>query len=101
MASGGVNLLDPQLFYELAAFHIRVSSFSQRYLRYNTFTETELLPLLSQGPEAFYHPRTDEMDPRFRVHMDQLRILRDEAVAIIDQVDLLVPRVQQEVERLR
>ncbi|MGW8265089.1 MAG: hypothetical protein ACWGSQ_01910 [Longimicrobiales bacterium] len=101
VASGGVNLLDPGLFYDLAAFYNRVQSFSQRYLRYNQITEQEILPRLSLGAQAFYDPHSGELDPIFEVHMDQLRTLRDEATHIIARADTLGEKVRAEGERLR
>jgi len=101
VASGGVNLLDPELFYALAAFYNRLESFSQRYLRYNQVTELEVLPRLSLGSEAFYDPLSGEMDPVFVVHMDQLRTLHVEAAQIIERAEQLVDTVRQEGERLR
>jgi hypothetical protein len=101
VASGGVNLLDPEFFFSLAAFYNRVESFSERYLRYNVFTEREVLPLLSQGAEAFYDPQTGTLDPNFAVHMDQLRTLWEESSAIVIRADALSIEVGTEVERLR
>jgi len=101
VSSGGVNLLDPELFYELAEFYNRVESFSQRYLRYNQTTELEVLTRLSSGAEAFYDPHSGELDPVFRVHMDQLRTLHGEAVAIIERADSLKVRVRADAEALR
>jgi len=101
VASGGVNLLDPGLFYSLAAFYNRVESFSRRYLRYNQFTEQDLLPRLSRGAEAFYDPLSGELDPIFEVHMDQLRTLQFEAGEIIPRADSLVGIVRAEAEKLR
>ncbi len=101
VSSGGVNLLDPDLFFSLAAFYNRVESFSQRYLRYNAFTETEVLPLLSGDPRAFYDAGTGGMDPAFRVHLDQLRTLRSEAAEIIAQAIVLTDSVRAHAERLR
>lgn len=101
VASGGVNLLDPGLFYDLAAFYNRVQSFSQRYLRYNLITEEEVLPRLSLGARAFYDPRSGELEPIFEVHMDQLRTLLEEATQIIARADTLGDVVRAEGERLR
>jgi hypothetical protein len=101
VASGGVNLLDPELFYVLAAFYNRVESFSQRYLRYNETTEQEVLPRLSRGAEAFYHPETGQLDPVFEVHMDQLRTLRDETVFILARADSLLEVLQAGEDQIR
>ena len=101
VASGGVNLLDPGLFYDLAAFYNRVQSFNQRYLRYNLTTEEEVLPRLSLGARAFYDPRSGELEPIFEVHMDQLRTLLEEATQIIARAETLGDVVRAEGERLR
>jgi hypothetical protein len=101
VASGGVNLLDPNLFFSLAAFYNRVESFSRRYLRYNEVTERDLLPRLSQGAEAFYDPLSGTLDPTFEVHMDQLRTLRFEADQILERAESLEAVVRAEAERLR
>lgn len=101
VASGGVNLLDPGLFYALAAFYNRVDSFSQRYLRYNQTTEQQVLPLLPRGAQAFYDADTGEMDPVYQVHMDQLRGLLDEAVFILARADSLTEALRREEQRLR
>jgi hypothetical protein len=101
VASGGVNLLDPELFYRLAAFYNRVESFSQRYLRYNQTTEQEVLPRLPRGADAYYHPETDRLDPVFEVHMDQLRTLLDEAVFILARADSLLEVIRVEEEQIR
>lgn len=101
VASGGVNLLDPQLFYSLAAFYNRVDSWSQRYLRYNQITEQQVLPRLPRGAEAFYDPATGALDPVFGVHMDQLRTLLEEAGFIVARADTLLQVLQREQETLR
>ena len=58
-------------------------------------------PLLSGGAEAFYDPRTGELDPTFAVHIDQLRTLLGEARAIIETAETISEEVRNEVERLR
>ena len=101
LSSGGVNLLDPELFFSLAEFYNRVESTADRYIRYNTVTEREILPLLSRGPDAFYDPGTGELDPKYGVHMDQLRTLRNEVSFIVARADTLRGRVLAELERIR
>jgi hypothetical protein len=101
VASGGVNLLDPGLFYALAEFYNRVESFSQRYLRYNQTTEQLILPRLPRGPEAFYDPDTGVLDPVFQVHMDQLRTLLGEAAFVLERADALLEAIRLEADRFR
>ena len=101
LSSGGVNLLDPDLFFFLAEFYNRVESTSERYIRYNTVTERDVLPLLSRGPDAFYDPVSSELEPRFQVHMDQLRTLRDEVAFIVERADSLHGLLIAELENIR
>ena len=44
-------------------------SIHENYDRYNQFTEREVLPRLSHGPDAFYGA-DGKLPPMFRVHMD-------------------------------
>jgi len=101
LSSGGVNLLESELFFDLAELYNRVESFSERYIRYNTVTEREVLPLLSRGPDAFYDPSSGDLDSRFEVHMDQLRTLRDEVSFIVARADTLRSQVRASLEELR
>lgn len=101
LSSGGVNLLEPELFFDLAEFYNRVESTSERYIRYNTVTEREVLPLLSRGPDAFYDPVTGNLEPRFEVHMDQLRTLREEVSFIVARADTLRARIRASLEEIR
>jgi hypothetical protein len=82
VASGGVNLLDADLFYDLAFYYHRLTSVSQRYIRYNAFTERELLPRLKIGADAFYNGPEGELDEAFQAHMDLLGEIRDELAAL-------------------
>ena len=101
LASDGVDLLDPELFFALAAFYNRVESASARYIRYNLFTEQEILPLLSRGASAFYDASGEEIDPRFAVHMDLLRTLRDEVGFVVERAGSLRQWVLTEREKMR
>jgi hypothetical protein len=101
LSSGAVDLLDPDLFFALAAHYNRVESASDRYVRYNSVTESEVLPLLSGGPAAFYDPETDDLAPRFGVHVEQLRTLRDEIQVLVVRADSLHGRVLADLDRMR
>jgi hypothetical protein len=83
LASGGVAVLDPELFNEVATFYNRLSSLSDRYLRYNAFTETHVLPGVLGDPAAFYDG-TSVLLPVFRTHMDRMTEIRGE----LEQLEL-------------
>jgi hypothetical protein len=98
LASGGVALLKPELFNELAVFYNRVVSVSDRYRRYNTFTEQELLPYLDAEATHFF-----EADGRlrgsYRAHVQFLAEVRDEIDQLSDEAANVEASVLAELGR--
>jgi hypothetical protein len=74
--AGGVNLVEPDLYFRLAEYYGRIASISSRYARYNVFTEQALLPLSHAGPEAFYDGRG--LKGEFAEHLARLAELRED-----------------------
>ena len=69
MSSGLARLIEPALRTELGLFYSEVVGIHDNYDRYNRFTESEVLPRILLGVDAFYG--TDgRILPAFRVHMD-------------------------------
>lgn len=69
VTSGIVRMLEPNLRMDLGYFYSEFVGIHENYGRYNEFTEREILPRLSAGPDAFYGP-DGKLLPIFRVHMD-------------------------------
>ena len=69
VTSGIARMLDPQLRIDLGYFYNEFVGIHDSYDRYNQFTEREILPRISQGPDAFYGA-DGKVLPIFRVHMD-------------------------------
>src|SRR5919204_2367800 len=69
VSSGIARMLDPQLRTDLGYFYNEFLGIHENYDRYNQFTEREVLPRISQGPDAFYGA-DGKLLPMFRVHMD-------------------------------
>jgi len=67
----------------LTLFFDRADSFGERYLRYNRFSEEQVLPYLDQ-PERFYGP-DGRIDPLVAAHVAQLRALGRSAQAMSAQ----------------
>jgi len=67
--SGIARMFDPNLRRELGYYYSEFVGIHDNYDRYNQFTEREVLPRLSQGPDAFYGA-DGKLLPMFRVHMD-------------------------------
>ncbi len=77
LASGGVALLDPALFNELAEFYNRLQSVSNRYLRYNAITERDVLPNLD-APASHFYTEDGELRGLYRTHMMLLEEILEE-----------------------
>jgi hypothetical protein len=54
VATGSIELIDPDLFYELARFYIRADSVGLLYQRYSEGAQANVWPYLGQGPTAFW-----------------------------------------------
>lgn len=81
LASGGVALLDPELFNALAQYYNRLGSTIDRYQRYNATTEQHVLPFLD-GPSQAFYDETGELRGVYRTHLLLLREIREELVAL-------------------
>ncbi len=71
--SGLAGLFDAELMFDLGYFYSEISGAGDRYVRYATFTENEVLPRLKTGSTAFYSTDGQSLLPRFEAHMDRLR----------------------------
>lgn len=54
VASGSIDLIDPQLFYELARFYNRADSAGNLYQRYSENAQTYIWPYQAEGSAAFW-----------------------------------------------
>jgi hypothetical protein len=77
--AGGLDLVQPTLFFELAEFYNRLNSISERYLRYIEFTEREVLPRVPT-PAAFYDAG-GALRPEYRTYVERLRDIHTLLVA--------------------
>jgi hypothetical protein len=53
VATGSIELIDPELFYELARFYNRAESAGDFYQRYSSGAQTDIWPYLGDGAKAF------------------------------------------------
>lgn len=84
LASGGVALLDPQLFNQLATYYNRLESVITRYQRYNGVTERDIFPYLDDPPSTFY---ADD---------GRLRGLYRTHVMLLDEIKTEIDRLTEE-----
>jgi hypothetical protein len=74
VATGIPRALPPKLYMSLSLFFTRQESWSERYVRYIRFVETEIEPYQSD-PSHFYDPASGRLKPAYASSLDQLRRL--------------------------
>jgi hypothetical protein len=97
--AGGLDLVQPTLFFELAEFYNRLNSISERYLRYIEFTEREVLPRVPT-PAAFYDAG-GALRPEYRTYVDRLRDIHTLLVARVPDARRLAAQLDSARVRLR
>ncbi len=75
MQTGVAKFLKPKMFFHLVSFYNFMDSFGERYIRYNDFTESRVLPAANDSV-AYYDPRSGKMRPEFTAYVDRLRDLQ-------------------------
>lgn len=73
VATGSIELIEPELFYELARFYNRADSAGMLYQRYSVGAQTDIWPYLTDGVDAFWGP---DGKPRRKV-LVSIQRLRD------------------------
>ena len=76
VATGSIELVDPDLFYELARFYNRADSVGDLAQRYSASAQAEVWPYLDEGPGAFWDSN-GKPKPATRAHVARLREFRD------------------------
>ena len=75
VATGSIQLIDPELFYELARFYNRADSAGKLYQRYSEGAQTYVWPYLTDGSSAFWNP-DGKLRPEVLASVQRLRDFR-------------------------
>ena len=94
LQSRPVELFDSELLFELGYFYSELLGTSDRYVRYATFTESEVLPRLKSGPASFYSTDGGHLLPEYAAHMDRLRELTEFWEADLRRAQDLIERLE-------
>ena len=88
IASGTIELVEPELMFELARFYTRAQSVGDLYQRYSTGAQTYVWPHLGEGRAAFWEP---DGDLRYEIaaHVQRLRDFRDRQGRLSQEAKLL------------
>jgi hypothetical protein len=76
VATNSIELIDPNLFFELARFYNRAKSAGDLYQRYSAGAQMDVWPRLQEGPQAFWTP-DGRLRPEIMAHVQRLRDFRD------------------------
>lgn len=72
VATGSIELVDPELFYELARFYNRAESAGTVYQRYATSAQADVWSRLDEGTGAFWQS-DGKLRPEIKAHVQRLR----------------------------
>ena len=90
---GLTDLFDPYTLFDLTFFYSEAYGVGQKYVRYVTFVEDEVLPGMHQGERAFYDA-DGQLRPAYRANMGRLRDYRGESRGLIAWAGCLVYRLE-------
>lgn len=76
VATGTIELLKPEMMFELARFYTRADSVGTIYQRYAAAAQADVWPHLDEGPSAFWEPDGD-LRKEIATHVQRLRDFRD------------------------
>jgi len=76
VATGSIELIDPELFFELARLYNRAESAGDLYQRYATSAQADVWARLDEGPGAFWQP-DGKLRPEIKAHVQRLRDFQD------------------------
>lgn len=93
-ATGSIELVDPQYFYELGRFYNRARTAGELYRGYAESARVHVWPFLSDGPDAFWQP-DGELRPEIRVHLQRLRDFRDRQRALMEEARTLRAKLKR------
>jgi hypothetical protein len=94
VATGSIELVEPELFFELARFYTRANSVGDLYQRYSIAAQTDVWPQLNKGPAAFWEP---DGDLRFEIeaHVQRLRDFRDRQGKLSQEAKILRKKLER------
>ena len=98
VASDSIELVDPELFFELARFYVRANSVGNLYQRYASYAQSDVWPHLTDGPEAFWQPN-GKLRPEIQAHVQRLRDFQTQQGRLGTEARQLRKELKQAAER--
>ncbi len=94
VATGSIELVEPELFYELARFYNRANSVGDLYQRYAVAAQADIWPYLDEGPRAFWESN-GELRPEIKAGIQRLRDFRDRQGELGREARLMRAKIRQ------
>lgn len=94
VATGVARTIEPRLLFRFASFYSRAENFGERYIRYNQFSETQVLPYL-ETPAHFYDGAN--LRPEYAAYIERLRDLSQASARISDDAR----RLQRDLKAMK
>ena len=94
LASGGIGVIDPRLFYELAKYYRLVEVYMVPVDGPDPFVDTEIVPHLEQGADAFYSPGKHHLRPKYQAYLERRRTVLTGAQYGINQGKILLAQLR-------
>ncbi|MEQ9317190.1 MAG: hypothetical protein RLN72_15155 [Henriciella sp.] len=88
------GLFDPVTIFDLNYYYSELEGVGQKYIRYVTFVETEILPFENGDPLYFYTDDGTELKPRYAASMDRLREFGGEVQGLANWAKCLRDRLE-------
>ena len=93
-ATGSIELIEPELFYELGRFYNRARTAGELYKSYAESARTYVWPYMSEGSPAFWRPDGD-LRPEIRVHLQRLRDYHARQAALGEEARMLRAKLKR------
>ena len=97
MATGTIELVEPELFFELGRFYTRADSVGDLYQRYSAAAQADVWPHLHEGPSAFWEPDGD-LRYETAAHVQRLRDFRNRQGRLSEEAKVLREKLKRASE---
>lgn len=94
-ATGTIELIEPELMFELARFYMRAESAGDLYQRYASSAQADVWPHLAEGPSAFWRP-DGTLRHEIAAHVQRLRDFRDRQGKLSGQAKSLREKLKRD-----
>jgi hypothetical protein len=88
------GLFDPVTLFDLSYYYSELEGVGQKYIRYVTFVETEILPFENGDPLYFYTKNGTALKPQYAASVDRLREFRREVHELANWAKCLRDRLE-------